>query len=80
MGRCAGRALPRPVRPRLRPLAAAPELGQRCDDIKPGWRHLPHGTHVVFYRVVPEAQTVDIIRVMHARMDPTLHVLDDVDD
>jgi toxin ParE1/3/4 len=58
-------------------LAAAPELGQRCDDIKPGWRRLPQGTHVIFYRVVPDAETVDIVRVLHARMDPTLHVLDD---
>ncbi|WP_163450042.1 type II toxin-antitoxin system RelE/ParE family toxin, partial [Escherichia coli] len=30
-------------------LAAAPSRGRRCDDIRPGFRRYPVGTHTIFY-------------------------------
>lgn len=59
-------------------LADMPELGKACDDIRPGWRRLPEGSHVIFYRIAEDG-VVDIIRVLHSRMDPELH-LDQEDD
>ncbi|MDO5673235.1 MAG: type II toxin-antitoxin system RelE/ParE family toxin [Actinomycetaceae bacterium] len=53
-------------------LAASPSLGQVCDVIRPGYRRYAIGSHLVFYRARPAG--VDVIRILHQRMDPTLHL------
>lgn len=50
-------------------LAETPNLGQRCEDIRPGYRRYPHGSHVIFYRQAEDG-TVEIIRILHKRMLP----------
>lgn len=60
-------------------LAEAPELGQACDDIRHGYRRLPQGSHVIFYRITPDG-IVDIIRVLHERMQPDLHFAEEGDE
>lgn len=42
-------------------------LGRACDDIIKGYRKFPQGSHVIYYRVTDR---VEIIRILHARMDP----------
>lgn len=59
--------------------AEMPLLGKACDELKPGWRRLHQGTHVIFYRLEPDG-IVDIIRVLHERMQPDLHMTDVDDD
>ena len=44
-----------------------PQVGQSCDDIADGYRRYPQGSHVVYYRI---GKGVEIIRVLHERMDP----------
>ena len=52
-----------------------PELGQRCDHIREGYRSLRINRHVVYYTLTP-ASVVHIIRVLHERMDPGRHFSD----
>jgi toxin ParE1/3/4 len=60
-------------------LAEAPELGQQCEHIQKGYRRLPHGSHVIFYRVTPDG-IVDVIRILHERMLPDRHLTADEDE
>ncbi|HEY1710858.1 MAG TPA: type II toxin-antitoxin system RelE/ParE family toxin [Rhizomicrobium sp.] len=48
-------------------IAAQPRIGRACDEIRPGYFKLPVASHVIFYRMVK--QKVDIVRVLHRRMD-----------
>ncbi|TDG12883.1 type II toxin-antitoxin system RelE/ParE family toxin [Seongchinamella unica] len=51
-------------------LAESPEAGAACDFIKVGYRKLPNGSHVIFYRRLSHAE-VEIVRIIHKRMDLT---------
>jgi len=42
-------------------------IGNTCDEISPGYRKFPEGSHVIYYRVT---DMVEIIRILHERMDP----------
>lgn len=44
----------------------------RPTDIRPGYLKYPVGAHVVFYK--HHADHLDIIRILHGRMDVTLHL------
>jgi len=55
----------------LERLTRFPRLGRAIDDIRPGMRLMPVGSHVAIYRVSPEA--IEIIRVLHKRMDTERH-------
>lgn len=44
-----------------------PLIGADCNDILYGYRKLSQGSHVIYYR---ETEPVEIIRVLHQRMDP----------
>lgn len=48
-------------------IAASPLLGQACDDIRPGYRKPPSGSHMLFYTIHDEA--VVVLRVLHQQMD-----------
>jgi toxin ParE1/3/4 len=50
------------------PLAANPLHGKDCNDIRNGYRKHTAGSHVIFYRQM-SSDTVEIIRVLHGRMD-----------
>ncbi|GAA4168347.1 type II toxin-antitoxin system RelE/ParE family toxin [Gryllotalpicola koreensis] len=54
-------------------IAANPERGRACDDIRAGYRRYAIGSHILFYIVAEDGQ-VDIVRVLHQRMDPTRHM------
>lgn len=49
-------------------LAKNPGQGQRCDEIRAGYRKFPSGRHVIFYRQ-QTAGAIQIVRVLHERMD-----------
>lgn len=55
-------------------LADNPNLGQACDEISPGYRQYPQGSHIIFYRLAPGGID-DIIRILHKRMLPGGHLL-----
>lgn len=49
-------------------LAANPQKGRDCGDIRIGYRKLTAGSHVIFYRQV-QADTIEIVRILHGHMD-----------
>ena len=53
-------------------VANDPRTGRSCDEIRPGYRRYPAGSHMVFFRVV--AGGIDIARVLHQRMDYPRHL------
>ncbi len=48
-------------------LAQSPNMGRERPEIKSGYRSLPEGKHVIFYRVGNSG--IDILRILHGRMD-----------
>ena len=59
-------------------LADKPALGRSCDDVRRGLRRMECGRHVVFYR--EEAGGILVSRILHQRMLPERHAIDDDDD
>jgi toxin ParE1/3/4 len=55
------------MRGRLALLLRHPEQGTPRDDVRPGYRSVPLGQHVAFYRVTESH--VEIVRVLRERMD-----------
>ena len=53
-------------------LAANPGIGRVRNEVLEGLRSFPTGKHVVFYLV--EADGIDVVRVLHERMDPDTHL------
>ena len=49
-------------------LARTPDIGHKCDYIKPGYRKFPNSSHVIFFRQVSEDE-IQIVRILHKRMD-----------
>ena len=58
---------------RFRELAQRPDSGRRCDEVRNGYRRFQQGKHVIFYRI-RETKIVDIVRVLHERMLPEMHL------
>jgi toxin ParE1/3/4 len=56
------------LRDKTNPLAQHPELGRKGRPGLPDWLRelVVHPNYVVFYRVLAEARTVEILRVNHA--------------
>ncbi|MBB5633801.1 toxin ParE1/3/4 [Cryobacterium mesophilum] len=62
----------REIQAAIERVAADPERGHVRDDIREGYRSYSIGSHAVFY--VSHTNRVDVIRVLHQRMDPPRHV------
>jgi toxin ParE1/3/4 len=58
-------------------LADNPELGRACAEVRPGLQRFEQGRHVVFYR--REASGILVSRILHQRMQPERHIVDDRD-
>lgn len=54
--------------------ATNPRIGRPCDEIRPGYRKLAAGSHTLFYRLTPAHDVVDVVRVLHQRMDVDRHL------
>jgi plasmid stabilization system protein ParE len=55
------------LRDKTKPLAQHPELGRQGRPGLPNWLRelVVHPNYIVFYRVLAEARTVEILRVKH---------------
>lgn len=60
------------VRVALERVAARPDRGRSCDEIREGYRRYAIGSHLIFY--VEQSDWIEVIRVLHQRMDPTRHL------
>lgn len=49
-------------------LAENSEAGAACDYIKVGYRKIPSGSHIIFYRSTSN-DGIEIVRILHKRMD-----------
>ena len=52
----------------FRSLAKNPMIGRACDEVREGYRKLPHGSHVIYYKQ-QDAELVLVVRILHAAMD-----------
>ena len=59
-------------------VAGNPALGRACNHIRPGLHRAESGKHVIFYR--RESAGILVVRILHQRMLPERHALDDEDD
>ena len=57
---------------RFSQLLRRPNTGSPRTDIGAGYRSLPVGRHVIFYRTADDA--LHILRILHQRMDVRLHL------
>ena len=55
-------------------LLVHPHLGRARDDLSPGLRSLRAESHMIYY--FADELTVTIVRLLHARMDPSAHLRD----
>lgn len=53
-------------------IAEQPDRGRAVDEIRVGYRRYAIGSHLVFF--VANDDGVDVIRILHQRMDPTRHL------
>jgi toxin ParE1/3/4 len=56
----------------IRTLADNPTLGRECNEVRPGYRHYPSGSHVRFYRLADDG--IDVVRILHERIDYERHI------
>lgn len=60
-------------------LGENPNLGQSCEDLSPGYRQYPQASHHILYRVASDG-VVEVIRILHQRMLPEAHLLQELAD
>lgn len=53
-------------------IADDPGRGRTCEEIREGYRRYSIGSHLLF--CVESSDGVDVIRILHQRMDPTRHL------
>jgi toxin ParE1/3/4 len=63
------------IRAACEALTANSKQGRAIDDIRPGYRKLAVESHFLFYRVT-DTGLIDIIRILHQRMDVASHLHD----
>ena len=62
----------RQIQSDIETVAALPEIGRACDEIRRGYRGYRTGSHLIFYRLTDGG--IDVVRILHARMDFRRHL------
>jgi toxin ParE1/3/4 len=60
------------IRQRMEAVAAKPETGRPCPELRAGYFKCPAGSHLLFYRLA--GNDVEIVRILHQRMDFEQHI------
>lgn len=60
------------IRAAIERVADDPRRGRTCNEIREGYRRYGIGSHLLFY--VESAEGVDVVRILHQRMDTTRHL------
>lgn len=50
-----------------------PVIGRACDEVRPGYRKLAVGSHMLYYRIV-DGDAINVVRILHQRMDVDRHL------
>jgi toxin ParE1/3/4 len=53
-------------------LAESPQRGRSCETIRPGYRRLGVGSHVIYYKAT--GYGIAVTRILHQRMDAPRHL------
>lgn len=56
----------------IKAVAASPAIGRPCPEVRAGYHKHPSGSHVLFYRLIPDG--IDVVRILHERMDHERHL------
>lgn len=62
----------REIQSAIERIADDPSRGRACDDVREGYRRYGIDSHLLFY--VERSGGVDVIRILHRRMDPSRQV------
>jgi len=62
------------IRAAVERVAEDPRRGRTRDEVREDYSSYSIVSHVLFYRVNDAAEIVDIIRILHQRMDPGRHL------
>jgi toxin ParE1/3/4 len=54
-------------------LSESPEIAQKIDAIREGYKKFPQGSHVIYFRE-SDTHKIEIVRVLHKRMDADSHI------
>ena len=54
-------------------LADTPQIAARIESVRKGYRKFPQGSHVIYFRG-SNTHKIEIIRVLHKRMDAKTHL------
>lgn len=54
-------------------IAHDPLIGRSCDEVRAGYRRHAVGSHTLYYRIVGD-ELIDVVRVLHKRMDVDRHL------
>ena len=57
---------------RIKAISRRPAMGQDASDIRANYYKVPCGSHFLFYRLITEG--VDVVRILHERMDYDSHL------
>lgn len=60
------------IRSAIERIADQPERGRAVDEVRTGYRRYAIGSHLIFF--LARADGVDVVRILHQRMDPTRHL------
>ncbi len=52
-------------------ISETPLAGKPCDYIKAGYRKLPQGSHIIFYKIGHNS-IIEIIRILHKSIDVSM--------
>ncbi len=55
-------------------VANNPLIGGSCDEVRAGYRRHTAGSHTPYYRVGAGGEPVDVVRILHKRMDVDRHL------
>jgi toxin ParE1/3/4 len=55
-------------------VAVNPLIGRSCDEVRVGYRRHTAGSHTLYYRVGSGGDPVDVVRILHKRMDVDQHL------
>ena len=64
----------RMIQAAIETVAGNPKLGRRYDEVRTGYRRHRAGSHLILYRETSDA--IDIVRVLHEKMDIGSHLPD----
>lgn len=55
-------------------VADNPLIGRSCDEVRAGYRRHTAGSHTLYYRLGAGGELIDVVRILHKRMDVDRHL------